>query len=312
MQLFMAHLLYLRSFMAVYRHGSFSKAARVLNLTQPAVSRHLQRLEQQLGTKLFERLPRGVSPTATARELERISAPHLDALEAVRSLGASRGRTANGAVFVGTVRGFTKLVIAAVAHLISEKISVDLRALTPPLLLEAVLQRQVEIAVTLARIPHRQVEYEPLYEGPLVLVCSPMLRQRLRPSAVPRGLPLIDLHGPTSPLSTYWKEVFGVKPDVRPTLMPDYEAAIDAAKTGMGLVVAPECLCRDALDNGSLIVAQRGRGRCQHMLFLAQHRDADATERLALVKRMLKDAANSWASRGGGTAFQPILKPEPL
>ena len=79
----MSHLLYLRSFLSVYRHNSISRAADALHLTQPAVSRHIKVLEGRLGCKLFERLPRGLAATPAANELERQVGSHLDALEAV-------------------------------------------------------------------------------------------------------------------------------------------------------------------------------------------------------------------------------------
>lgn len=46
------------------RHGSLSKTAGMLNITQPALSRRITEAEQTLGVTLFERLPRGVQPTA--------------------------------------------------------------------------------------------------------------------------------------------------------------------------------------------------------------------------------------------------------
>src|SRR3979409_1443052 len=88
----MSHLIYLRSFLSVYRHNSISRAADALHLTQPAVSRHVKVLEGRLGCKLFERLPRGLAATPAANELERQVGSHLDALEA--ALGISGGRNA--------------------------------------------------------------------------------------------------------------------------------------------------------------------------------------------------------------------------
>lgn len=53
----------LRAFEAAARHRSFSRAAEELGSTQPAVSRTITELEQQLGVRLFERLHRGVRLT---------------------------------------------------------------------------------------------------------------------------------------------------------------------------------------------------------------------------------------------------------
>ena len=43
----------MRMFLDVVRHGSLSEAARQHKLTQPAVTRKMQRLEKELGTDLF-------------------------------------------------------------------------------------------------------------------------------------------------------------------------------------------------------------------------------------------------------------------
>lgn len=43
----------MRMFLDVVRHGSLREAARQLKLTQPAVTRKMQRLEKELGTDLF-------------------------------------------------------------------------------------------------------------------------------------------------------------------------------------------------------------------------------------------------------------------
>lgn len=62
-------LVHLRTFVEVHRRGSISEAARLLGLTQPAVSGHIATLEAQLGRPLFQRHARGVVPTAIADDL---------------------------------------------------------------------------------------------------------------------------------------------------------------------------------------------------------------------------------------------------
>ena len=53
-------LLYLAS---VIEHGSFKKAAKHLNISQPALSTSMDRLEESLGSKLLNRGPAGITPT---------------------------------------------------------------------------------------------------------------------------------------------------------------------------------------------------------------------------------------------------------
>jgi len=53
----------LRVLSSVARHGSVSAAAKELHYTQPSVSHHLARLEAATGTKLIQRVGRGIRPT---------------------------------------------------------------------------------------------------------------------------------------------------------------------------------------------------------------------------------------------------------
>ena len=71
---------HLRSFDAIVRHGGYHRAAEALHLTQPAISRHIRRLEAQLGEPLFCKRGRGVELTAfgsrAADELSQVLAAH--------------------------------------------------------------------------------------------------------------------------------------------------------------------------------------------------------------------------------------------
>jgi DNA-binding transcriptional LysR family regulator len=88
-----------RSFLAVLRHGSLSAAARELGLTQPTIGRHVDALEDAVGTELFTRSPNGLLPTDAALELR----PYAETLAAtsaalLRTASSRRDRV------TGTVR----------------------------------------------------------------------------------------------------------------------------------------------------------------------------------------------------------------
>jgi len=79
-----------RSFLAVFREGTLSGAARALSLTQPTIGRHIDALEQALGVALFTRSPSGLGPTSAATAL----VPHA---EAMSSAARALIRAASGA-----------------------------------------------------------------------------------------------------------------------------------------------------------------------------------------------------------------------
>jgi len=59
----------LRTFVAIYQLGSFTKAAHLFELTQPAVSAHMKKLESLIGSDLIERNVAGVNLTACGEEV---------------------------------------------------------------------------------------------------------------------------------------------------------------------------------------------------------------------------------------------------
>lgn len=83
----------LRAFEAVARRLGFRAAAEELHLTQPAISRQIRTLEEELGSPLFLRGTRHVELTGAGESLLRSVAPLLDRLDAtVRQIRTARGR----------------------------------------------------------------------------------------------------------------------------------------------------------------------------------------------------------------------------
>lgn len=71
----------LRAFIAVAEHSSFSAASTELHLSQPALSRRIDKLENALGARLFQRTTRKVALSAEGREFLRRARELLDGLE---------------------------------------------------------------------------------------------------------------------------------------------------------------------------------------------------------------------------------------
>jgi DNA-binding transcriptional LysR family regulator len=93
----------LRTFLAVARLNHLTRAAEQLHLTQPAVSKQIKALEQELGVLLFERQPTGMVLTVEGRALFPLAERTLfDAMELLNQARALRGEV-TGDVVIGTV-----------------------------------------------------------------------------------------------------------------------------------------------------------------------------------------------------------------
>jgi DNA-binding transcriptional LysR family regulator len=93
----------IRCFCAALELGSFTAAAEVLRVSQPAVAEQIRKLEQALGADLFVRAGRGVLPTEAGRAFAEHAARSLraveDAAESVGELTALQGGTVAVGIF---------------------------------------------------------------------------------------------------------------------------------------------------------------------------------------------------------------------
>ncbi|HEY2357309.1 MAG TPA: LysR family transcriptional regulator [Phenylobacterium sp.] len=97
-----------QSLHAVLEAGTLSAAAKLRGLTQPTLGRHIETLEQRLGSPLFLRSPRGLQPTDLALELK----PHLHDMSAAASAAV---RDASGAAdsLLGSIRITASEIVGA-------------------------------------------------------------------------------------------------------------------------------------------------------------------------------------------------------
>jgi DNA-binding transcriptional LysR family regulator len=140
-----------RSFLAVLDQGSLLGAARVLQMSQPTVGRHIAELEQQLGIVLFERTGRGLVPASAALALaEAARRMEAGALQLSQTLSGTQKQMA------GSVRITAS---APVAVQLMPPILAAMRAALPDIQVELVssnqisnlLRREADIAVRMVR-----------------------------------------------------------------------------------------------------------------------------------------------------------------
>lgn len=91
----------IRCFQRVAELRSFTAAAKHLNITQPALSRQVQSLEDELGTQLLLRSTRGVQPTDAGKVMMEMGSNLLDYVEGIRRAVTHAAREPAGEVVVG-------------------------------------------------------------------------------------------------------------------------------------------------------------------------------------------------------------------
>jgi DNA-binding transcriptional LysR family regulator len=140
-----------RAFVAVVDNGSVGKAALRLNLTQPAISRRVQRLEETLGVTLLDRVSKPARPTRAGEAAYRRC---LEVLRATDALTRETGTaTAAMPLRVGVSYAISECVFAPaldVLRQMSPEIPLHLVAERTPQLREAVAEGTLDAAVVVA------------------------------------------------------------------------------------------------------------------------------------------------------------------
>lgn len=161
----------LEQFVALARTKNFTRAAEELNLSQSALSRAIQKLEEQLGQPLFERKPREVVLTDHGELLLERSQHILKLMEdtfAELSEAGRRGRIRLGAIptiapyfLPGLLSTFAK------AH---PEISVIVQEDTTENLIKRCSHGEIDLAILALPIIAKYLEVEPLFDEELLLV----------------------------------------------------------------------------------------------------------------------------------------------
>ena len=103
-----------RSFIAICDHGSFTRAAHELNLTQPAISAQMKRLQNMLGGNLFLKTGQGVGPTTLGSMVEGYARRVLTLNDQVIAIA---GRVPKGeTIYIGIQSLFVRAVLANLVH----------------------------------------------------------------------------------------------------------------------------------------------------------------------------------------------------
>lgn len=247
------------AFITVADEGSFSRAADRLGIGRSAVSRSVQKLEGQIGARLFRRTTRATSITREGElfyencrpGVERI----LQALDEMRDLreGPPRGR-----LKVSAPHGFGRRVVAP--------LMAEFRARYPAVSLELLLEERsdlagdgIDVAFRDGRLEDSQVIARQLIPMRLHVCASPGYARRRRLPRTPdevAGHACINQRLPNGRLQAWEFKVDGEARSFVPEaeiVVNDPSLAMRAALDGQGLAQLPAYQACDALRDGSLV-----------------------------------------------------------
>ncbi|MDU0340878.1 LysR substrate-binding domain-containing protein [Bosea rubneri] len=244
----------LRVFLAVARLGSTAKAASAVHLTQSAVSKQIQALEEHLGIALFERSPTGLKAT----EAGTIYRPYAEAAIEQMERGARRiaERTALGrpirlhlVAIAGERWLMERFPSFAQAH---PEIDVQFTNFISESQTE---DSDIDIVHGIGPWPDREAHY--LFGRQVALVAAPALLERMGGFTSPADIQKMTLlqHFQMPAFWAEFTEAHGLRGAVpaHTVRYGYYSVIIRAAMAGLGVALAPRCYVAEELASGTLV-----------------------------------------------------------
>ncbi|WP_200309165.1 LysR family transcriptional regulator [Streptomyces adelaidensis] len=296
----------LRTFVTVHRAGSFTRAAALLGLSQPAVTSQIRTLERQLGRPLFLRQARGVTPTTVGDELAHKAAPHLDALVEIAETGLDDDSSLRTLHLAGPPEFTAERALPALTELTGDdgqgfalRVSFGNASET----LEGLAAGHHDLAITTAQPRGALLTAAPLCDEEHVLVAAPRWADRIGAGKLCRegahaldSFPVVEVHESLPFIARYWASVFDSRPAASGTVVvPDLRAVLACAISGAGLAVLPRYLCAPALERGDIVALLEPAVPPLRTYFLVVRTGSLGMPHIARAHEWLLRAAVSWS-----------------
>ena len=287
----------LKGFEAAARLLSFTKAGEELYLSQSAVSRQIQDLEEQLGVRLFERRHRALALTEAGQTLYAAAAQALATMRAVTDrLRAARSRRT---LAVTTTQSFASLwLIPRLAGFTGRHPELDVRISADSRVLD--LERDgIDLAIRHGPAKMAGSGAVRLFGERMFPVCSPkLLRDKNRPLKEPVDLRhhvLLHYDDPDGRHPwLHWKTWLEIErlADLRPAgslVFSGYEQIIPAAIAGHGVALGRSPLVREAMASGELVAPFKRSSDPARAYYAVISKHADGRPEVADFVAWLKD-----------------------
>jgi DNA-binding transcriptional LysR family regulator len=165
----------LKVFYTVALRLNFTKAATELYITQPAVSKHIQELEETYKTKLFERNGSKIALTPAGKILLKYTKSIFDIYREIDFEMSSFNSERQGLLRLGASTTISQYIISPVLarfHQKQKDIKVNLLNGNTEQIENALINKEIEIGIVEGQSKNQSIKYIPFLKDELVLVCN--------------------------------------------------------------------------------------------------------------------------------------------
>src|SRR5688572_30314046 len=166
----------LRYVVAVARTGNFSRAAEQCHVAQPSLSQQIQKLEDELGERLFDRMKREAKLTSPGEAFLRRAVRILEEVDAARREATDAKQVPRGVLTVGVLPTIAPYLLPALVARFTQKfpnVEIVVQEDTTARLLKLALAYEIDFALASQPIQDPRLELRELFAEELLLALPP-------------------------------------------------------------------------------------------------------------------------------------------
>lgn len=276
---------YIHTFLKVYEYRNISKASSVLGFSQSSITNHIQILEHMLGTKLFDRMIHGVTPTDQgeifakyAHQFSKLAQEMSDEIHHVR-----------GTVKVKALESFCVTQFSSpLVQFLAQHPNVDIELTTgfQQHIVDDVMNQKVDYGIVPFDPQIARLEYTPIVQEEFVFVCA----DRLVPEQIMQEeLRVIGFgnHCMYQSLTDRILKEYG-KQDYRNITYASLEMIKQTVMGGAGIALMPKRSVEHELQSGQLQTLDLGEPVVIHH-GIVEHRSARGNTHAAVFKQFMME-----------------------
>jgi DNA-binding transcriptional LysR family regulator len=258
------------AFYHVSRTGSFTQGARALNLSQSAISRAIQGLEDDVGCRLLDRLGKTVTLTLAGEQLLHCVEKIFREMNAARGSLEQLGKWGRGRLRIGASVAICQYILPGVLREFRESFPDYQIAIQPGDahdLTEDLVAHRVDLALTLEPRSMENLDFVPVFEDELLFLVAPSHAWAVQGGVTRADIPTQNYIRFTKGSVTFdiIEEYFRRERMVLKAFMElgSMEAIKELVKLGMGVGIMAPWIATEELRQRSLVALPLGRRKLQ-------------------------------------------------
>lgn len=282
----------LRYFAAIFEEGALARAAVRERVAVSALSRHLANLEAELGATLFERLPRGVRPTASGVRLYEHARTILRSMKAASADIQNTEKEVAGEISVGFAHSAVKAIGVPLMQRVSQtypKLRLHLSEVFSGSTTFQLASSEVDLTLTYNQLPDPRFRFQSILEEELVLVGRPDVVGGLGPISFDAllELPLIILRQGLNTRAVMDDPSLLRRLEEHAQFQINSIVAIgDSLLSGIGCLVGTEFILKDHIDTGRLVTRPIVKPKLNRTLYIGELSDRPTTFAFEAVRQL--------------------------